>query len=227
MAGQKGRSGRKANGEQAPRNIVYQITHIPTGRVYIGSTSYTLNIRMSMHKSRPRASMANDLNANGWNDFEVTILGHYPNHTRDELYAEERTHLMIAINNNIPTYNTHTPGNQMVRRNIGRNWSIEQKAEQSKRTRERVARNGMHSTKKQNRNNSWDIAASWGWSHIKVMMYFRLLGIPTVKTCKYIANPEGINHAITMQVMVEADPENFPFPISPPDFAAIYPQYKA
>lgn len=227
MAGKKGRSGRKANGEQTARNIVYQITHIPSGRVYIGSTQHTLAYRYNIHKSRPLKAIQPDLEANGWDDFTVTIIGHYPNHTRDELYAEERAALIKAQEQGALTYNEKTPGNaNKYDQKPERKWTPEQKAHLSRVTKERLSTKGRPSTQKQIRVTTRDLADQWGWEHTKVLTYLALLNIPLRQTCKYIAKPEGLNHSVTIQVRVAADPENFPLPTHPPDLSSLYPQYK-
>lgn len=227
MAGKKGRSGRKPNGEQTKRNIVYQITHVPTGRVYIGSTQHTLSYRVATHKARPSKAMMADLAVNGWDDFIVSVIGHYPNHTREELYMEERNAITQIEALGIPTYNTKTPGNATkYGTHTNRKWTPERKAQMSLIAKARVEANGRVFPKKQSVITTKDLAEQWGWDHAKVLAYLTLLEIPLRYTCKYVAKPKGMNHAITIQVRVAADPENFPLPTNPPDLSTFYPQYK-
>jgi len=228
MAGKKGKSGRKpGTSGMAPRNIVYQITHIPSGRVYIGSTQHTLAYRMAIHRSRPIKELQVDLAQNGWDDFEVTVIGHYPDHTREELYKEERNALTQCEALGISTYNTRTPGNTNTHdQKPDRKWTPEQKAHLSRLTKQRIAEKGRNSTRKLTHPSTRDLAVRWGWEHTKVLAYLALLEIPLRHTSQYIAKPEGLNHSVTVQVKVAADPENFPLPTNPPDLSSMYPQYK-
>lgn len=84
------------------RWCVYKITHIPSGRLYVGMTGLDLIVRLHMHfvSMNDGSAMHSLMKRDGWGAFEIVELERF----------EEKSHALAAERDrirNTPTYFPH------------------------------------------------------------------------------------------------------------------------